>query len=75
MMFYEKTTYNFNLPQYLGGNYVSVYVIYPNSIHHITFFSECGQHLLFSISCNEQNLKLLNEKTLAFIVAKINEAN
>jgi hypothetical protein len=74
-MFYEKTTYNFNLPQYLGGNYVSVSVTYTNSINHITFFTESGQHLLFSIICNEKNIKLLNEKTLEFIKAKIDEGN
>jgi hypothetical protein len=75
MIFYRKTYYNFSLPQYLGGNYVSVYVTYPNSMEYITFFTESGQHILFSIYCNKQNLKLLNAKTLAFIKAKINEPN
>jgi hypothetical protein len=76
MIIYEKTTYSFNLPEYCGGNYVSVDVVYPNDIHQITFYSSSGQHLLFSVSVNSQNLKLLNQKTLVYIQARIkNETN
>jgi len=71
MIIYDKKSYSFSLPNYLGDNYVIVDVVYPNDIHEITFYTPSGQHLLFSMSVNSQSLKLLNDQTLAYIQARI----
>jgi len=76
MIIYDKKTFGFNLPEYCGGNYVSVDVVYPNQINQITFFTESGYHLLFTVLVNQTNEHLLNNATLAYIKAKIeNEIN
>jgi len=76
MIIYDKKTFAFNLPEYCGGNYVSVDVVYPNQINQITFFTESGNRLLFSVLVNQTNEHLLNGATLAYIKAKIeNEIN
>jgi hypothetical protein len=76
MIIYDKKTFAFNLPEYCGRNYVSVDVVYPNQINQITFFTESGNRLLFSVLVNQTNEHLLNNATLAYIKAKIeNEIN
>jgi len=75
MIIYKKKTFAFNLPEYCGGNYVSVDVVEGNDIQRITFYSPSGNQLLFSVFIHCFSITLLNEKTLAYIKAKINEAN
>jgi hypothetical protein len=75
MIIYDKKTFAFNLPEYCGGNWVSVDVVEGNDIQRITFYSPNGNQLLFSVFIHCFSIELLNEKTLAYIKAKINEAN
>jgi hypothetical protein len=75
MIIYDKKTFAFNLPEYCGGNWVSVDVVEGNDIQRITFYSPSGNQLLFSVFLHCFSIELLNEKTLAYIKAKINEAN
>jgi len=71
----NKKTYSFNLPEYLGGFYVSVDTIDNNFIDRINFYSSGGIIPLFSVDINIYTPEeLLNKNTLAFIKAKINEA-
>jgi hypothetical protein len=73
MIIYDKKNFSFNLPHYLGFNYVSVDVIYPNIITTIHFYNESGSSHLFTVDINKYTELLINEKTLAFIKAKIDE--
>ena len=76
MIIKNKKTFAFNLPDYCGGNYVSVDVVMPKQITQITFYTSSGNNLLFSVNCNDTSLQLLNNITLAYIKAKIeNEIN
>jgi len=71
----NKKTYSFNLPEYLGGFYVSVDTIDNNYIDRINFYSSGGMVPLFSVDINIYTPEeLLNENTLAYIKAQINEA-
>jgi hypothetical protein len=75
MIIDNKKTYSFNLPEYLGGHYVSVDTINNNFIDRINFYSSGGMVPLFSVDVNiYQPEELLNKNTLAYIKAKINEA-
>lgn len=75
MIIENKKTYSFNLPEYLGGFYVSVDTINYNYIDRINFYSSSGMVPLFSVDVNiYQPEELLNKNTLAYIKAKINEA-
>jgi hypothetical protein len=71
MIIYDKKTFAFNLPDYCGGNYVSVDVVLPKQITQITFYTSSGKNLLFSVNCNDTALQLLNNITFAYIQAKI----
>jgi hypothetical protein len=71
MIIYNKKTYSFNLPMYLGENYVSVDVVEPMDIHRITFYTPSGNQLLFSVFLHCFSIELLNEKTLAYIKLRI----
>jgi len=72
----NKKTYSFNLPEYLGGFYVSVDTIDNNYIDRINFYSYTGMVPLFSVDINIYTPEeLLNKNTLAYIKAQINEAN
>jgi hypothetical protein len=73
MYIQNKKTYFFNLPEYLGGYYVSVDTI-NNCIVTINFYSSSGMVPLFSVD-NYTPEQLLNKNTLAYIKAKINEAD
>jgi hypothetical protein len=73
MIIYDKKNFSFNLPHYLGFNYVSVDVVYPNTIQTIQFYNESGSSHLFTVHINRYTELLMNEKTLAFIKAKIDE--
>jgi hypothetical protein len=75
MIIYDKKNFSFNLPHYLGFNYVSVDVIFPNEIQTVHFYNESGTSHLFTVHINKYTESLMNEKTLAYIKAKINEAN
>jgi hypothetical protein len=75
MIIENKKTYSFNLPEYLGGFYVSVDTINNNYIDRFNFYSSGGMIPLFSVDVNiYQPEELLNKNTLAYIKAKINEA-
>jgi hypothetical protein len=85
MIIYNKKTYSFNLPEYLGNYYVSVDLINYGididtekknyDIDRITFYTPSGLTSLFSVDINVHSPEeLLNKNTLAFIKAKINEA-
>jgi hypothetical protein len=75
MIIYNKKTYSFNLPEYLGGFYVCVETIGNNLIDRLNFYSSSGMVPLFSVDVNiYQPEELLNKYTLAYIKAKINEA-
>jgi hypothetical protein len=75
MIIYNKKTYSFNLPEHLGGFYVSVDTVYNNYIDRFNFYSSSGMIPLFSVEVNiYQPEELLNKSTLAYIKAKINEA-
>jgi len=69
----NKKTYSFNLPDYCGSHYVSVDVVLPKQITQITFYTSSGKNLLFSVNCNDTALQQLNNITLAFIKAQIDE--
>jgi hypothetical protein len=82
MIIYNKKTYSFNLPEYLGNYYVSVDLIgygidiqfkeKDYNIDRITFYSAYGATILFSVDINIHNPeKLLNKNTLAYIKATI----
>jgi hypothetical protein len=82
MIIYNKKTYSFNLPKYLGNYYVSVDLIgygidiaskeKDYNIDRITFYAPAGQTILFSVDINIHNPEnLLNKNTLAYIKAKI----
>jgi hypothetical protein len=73
MIIYNKKNYSFNLPQYLGFNYVSVDVVFPNTIQTIHFYDETGQNHLFSATIYGYTQHLINPNTLAYIKAKIDE--
>jgi len=76
MIIYNKKTYAFNLPIYLGENYVSVDVVEPNDIHRITFYTPSGNQLLFSVFIHCFSITALNVKTLEYIKLRIaNEAD
>jgi len=64
MIIYDKKTYAFNLPMYLGENYVSVDVVEPNDIQRITFYTPSGNQLLFSVFIHCFSIELLNRNTL-----------
>ena len=49
MIIYNKKTYSFNLPEYLGGFYVSVDTIDNNFIDRLNFYSTGGMVPLFSV--------------------------
>ena len=66
--------YSFNIPFYLGENFVIVEVLNNGKIDEIKFFDPSGVHLLFTISYNSTTENLLNQNTIAFIKAKINES-
>jgi hypothetical protein len=85
MIIYNKKTYSFNLPEYLGNYYVSVDLIIYGididtaeknyDIDRIVFYTPSGLTILFSVDINSHNPEeLLNKNTLAYIKAKINEA-
>ena len=75
MIIENKKTYSFNLPEYLGGFYVSVDTINNMYIDRFNFYSSSGMIPLFSVDVNiYQPEELLNKNTLAYIKAKINEA-
>jgi hypothetical protein len=85
MIIYNKKTYSFNLPEYLGNYYVSVDLINYGididtekknyDIDRITFYTPSGLTSLFSVDINVHSPEeLLNKNTLAYIKAKINEA-
>jgi hypothetical protein len=71
----NKKMYSFNLPEYLGGFYVSVDTIDNKFIDRINFYSYTGMVPLFSVDINIYTPEeLLNKNTLAYIKAQINEA-
>jgi hypothetical protein len=75
MIIDNKKTYSFNLPEFLGGFYVSVDTINNNYIDRLNFYNASGMIPLFSVEINIYTPEeLLNKNTLAYIKAKINEA-
>lgn len=69
----QITRYSFNLPFYLGENFVIVEVLNNNKIDEIKFFDPSGGDLLFTFWYNSLTEQLLNKNTIAFIKAKIDE--
>jgi hypothetical protein len=67
------TRYSFNLPFYLGENFVIVEITNNGKIDEIKFFDPTGVYLLFTFFYNSTTKNILNPHTIAYIESKINE--